>query len=267
VSEPLMELMVRLQNAGLCAELIEKFANSARACTAEFSSETAQSLLAQLLPRSERPSRPGPQKDGRPLTLALTGPTGVGKTTTIAKLAATYKLRLGMRVGLVTADTYRIAAIEQLRTYANIIGLPVKVAMTPPELQAAVDAFDAVDVILVDTAGRSQRDQSRLEELRQLIAAAAPHETHLVVSAALSEGVLHCAVEKFRSLSPNRIIVTKMDEGVELGAVMNVLVRAGLPMSYLTTGQEVPDDIEPADGLLFARAILSSLTRSEGEAG
>lgn len=188
--------------------------------------------------------------------VALVGPTGVGKTTTIAKLAALYKLRDRMKVGLVTADTYRIAAVEQLRTYANIIGLPLRVALTPAQMVAEVAALNDCDVVLVDTAGRSQHDQTRLDELRAMVDAAEPSETHLVLSAAASENVQRRIVDSFGTLNPDRVIFTKLDEAVQLGPVVNTAVRAGRPLSYITLGQEVPDDIAPAEPRRVARMVM-----------
>lgn len=198
----------------------------------------------------------GVTPDGRPLTIALVGPTGVGKTTTIAKLAATYKLRHGKRVGLVTCDTYRIAAVEQLRTYANIIGLRLNVALTPAEMGSCCASLSDCDVILIDTAGRSQHDGDRLTELGALLAAAKPHETHLVLSGASSESVLLRAAERFAIAEPNRVILTKLDETVSFGVLVNVAHRVGKSLSYVTTGQEVPDHIEPGRADRLARLIL-----------
>jgi flagellar biosynthesis protein FlhF len=188
--------------------------------------------------------------------VALVGPTGVGKTTTIAKLAALCKLRDRMKVGLVTADTYRIAAVEQLRTYANIIGLPLRVALTPAQMKSEIAALADCDVVLVDTAGRSQHDQTRLDELRAMADAAEPSETHLVLSASASEVVQRRIVDSFGTLGPDRLIFTKLDEAVNLGSLINVTVRAGKPLSFVTLGQEVPDDIAPAEPRRVARMVM-----------
>ena len=125
--------------------------------------------------------------------VALVGPTGVGKTTTIAKLAANYRLRENRRVGLITVDTYRIAAVEQLRTYADIIDLPMEVVSTPREMRQAVERMRDFDLVLMDTAGRSPRDEVRIRELRSMLAEAGPHEVHLVLSAASSAFFARCA--------------------------------------------------------------------------
>ncbi|MEM9372609.1 MAG: flagellar biosynthesis protein FlhF [Planctomycetota bacterium] len=198
----------------------------------------------------------GTTATGNPRVISLIGPTGVGKTTTVAKLAAACKLRHGKRVGLITSDTYRIAAVEQLRTYAGIIGLPIKVVMTPEEMSAAIDSLRAMDVIIVDTAGRSQHDGKRLEELRAFIDAASPDETHLVLSSTVGNRVLERTTEKFGPLSPDRVILTKLDEAVCTGHLTGLTARLGLPLSFVTVGQEVPDDIEPARADRLARLAL-----------
>jgi flagellar biosynthesis protein FlhF len=188
--------------------------------------------------------------------IALVGPTGVGKTTTVAKLAANFKLAHGFRPGLVTVDTYRIAAVEQLRTYAEIIDLPLAVANSPGEMRRAMAELGDVDIVLIDTAGRSPRDEVKIRELADFLAEAKPDEIHLVLSAVAGERSLRAAVERFSTVHADRLILTKLDEADGLGGVLAVLGQAGRPVSYLTTGQAVPDDIEPADRRRLARLIL-----------
>lgn len=201
-------------------------------------------------------------EDGRPLTIALIGPTGVGKTTTLAKLAAIAKLRHNKKVGLITCDTYRIAAVEQLRTYANIIALPIKVAMTPGEVAGACESLLDCDVVLVDTPGRSQHDAERLDELNTLVEAARPHHRDLVLSSVAAEPVLERTLERFRVLEPTRVILTKLDEAVHMGPMLNILERLSLPASFVTMGQEVPDHLEPASASRLARLVLDGPTRT-----
>ncbi|MEM8835393.1 MAG: flagellar biosynthesis protein FlhF [Planctomycetota bacterium] len=215
--------------------------------------------LSAHIPVCKNPPMPGQGADGRPLTIALVGPTGVGKTTTLAKLAATYKLRHGKRVGLITADTYRIAAVDQLRTYADIISLPLKVALTPSEMRIAVESMSDMDVVLVDTAGRSPQDSDRLEELRSFLSAARPHQTHLVLSSTSSRRVLESAVTRFAPLSPDHVILTKLDEAVSFGVLVDIAGKVNASLSFVTTGQEVPDHIEPGNADRLARLVMGGM--------
>lgn len=261
-SAPVQEVYAELLDSAMCPEIADRLLAGVQARLdpvelddPELVRRSVHRLLAELIPVVRAPSKPGRQADGRPLTIALVGPTGVGKTTSIAKLAAVYKLRHGKRVGLITTDTYRIAAVEQLRTYARIIGLPVQVAADPQDTAEAMREMKDLDVVLVDTAGRSPSDRARLDELTALVRAARPHETHLVLAATASEAVLMRAVERFRPLEPDRLILTKLDEAVQLGAIAAVPGRAGLPLSHVCVGQEVPDDIELANADRLARRI------------
>jgi flagellar biosynthesis protein FlhF len=204
------------------------------------------------------PSEPGISlTPGRLRVVAFIGPTGVGKTTTIAKLAAHFKLRRQAAVGLVTLDTYRIAAVEQLRTYAEILDIPLRVALTPGELRRALSELAALDLVLIDTAGRSQRDSMRMNELKTFLEAAQPDEVHLVLSSTSHAGNLESVVGFFQSCRIDKMILTKLDEGLQLGGVLGVLERVGRPVVYLTNGQDVPNDIEDGNALRLARLILS----------
>jgi flagellar biosynthesis protein FlhF len=146
--------------------------------------------------------------------------------------------------------------VDQLRTYAEIIGLPLKVAMSAAEMGPVVQSLSDCDVVLIDTAGRSQKDTGRLEELRQFIAAARPHQTHLVLSSTASESVLVEAAQRFAHVNPDRIIFTKLDEAVNFGVLVTVARRVSLKLSYVTTGQEVPDHIEVGQPERLARLLL-----------
>jgi flagellar biosynthesis protein FlhF len=199
------------------------------------------------------PIRPVP---GTRRIVALVGPTGVGKTTTVAKLAANLKLTQGVRVGLITVDTYRIAAVEQLKTYAEIIDLPLAVVNDPAEMPRALDELGAVDVVFIDTAGRSPRDEVKIRELSEFLQQARPDEVYLVLSAVAGQRSLRAALERFSTVQVDRLILTKLDEADSLGGVLAVLGLSSRPVSYLTTGQAVPDDIEPADRKRLARLIL-----------
>ncbi len=187
--------------------------------------------------------------------IALVGPTGVGKTTTVAKLASIAKLVRGENVALITADTYRIGAIDQLKAFADIASIPLSVVYTPDEMIAAIRKFSNYDTIYIDTVGRSQRQADKLVELGRFIDAADPNEVHLVLSANFSVNTVRDVYKKFKAMKPNRILITKTDEAVSLGMVLSLSRDSRLPFSFITDGQSVPDDIEPASGNKLARMI------------
>ncbi len=193
---------------------------------------------------------------GRRRVVALVGPTGVGKTTTIAKLAANFRLKEKRKVGLITVDTYRIAAVEQLRTYADIIDLPMAVVNTPREMREAVTRMSDLEIVLMDTAGRSPRDEVKIQELRTMLSESQAEEVHLVLSAVGSAQGLKRTAEQFAAVGTTALTLTKVDEATSLGNVLPLLRSSQLPLSYLTNGQNVPDDIETADQRRLARMVL-----------
>jgi flagellar biosynthesis protein FlhF len=211
---------------------------------------------ARLLEAEFRVSGPIRVEPPHTRVVALVGPTGVGKTTTLAKLAASYRLRERRRVGLITVDTYRLAAVEQLRTYADIIDLPMEVVSTPREMRLAVDRLSGLDLILMDTAGRSPRDEVRLQELKSLLADARADEVHLVLSSVASLASLRQTAERFASVGLTALLLTKLDEATGLGHLLPLVRSCRLPLSYVTHGQNVPDDIEPANSKRLVRSLL-----------
>ena len=188
--------------------------------------------------------------------VALVGPTGVGKTTTIAKLAANFRLREHKRVGLITVDTYRVAAVEQLRTYADIIDLPMEVVATPREMREAVDRLKDLDLILMDTAGRSPRDEVKIQELKSMLAEAEPDEVHLVLSSTSGANSLAATAKHFSEVGTTSLMLTKLDEATSLGHLVSLVRKCPLPIAYLTDGQNVPDDIQTAESRRLAYLML-----------
>lgn len=224
---------------------------------------TLAAHLANLVESDLPICRPIHLASGEQRIVALVGPTGVGKTTTIAKLAANFRLKQQQRVGMITVDTYRIAAVEQLRTYAEIINVPMEVVSTPREMRDAVRRLRDLDLLLIDTAGRSPRDELKLQELRAMLGEAQPDEVHLVLSATASANSLVKSAEQFAGVGTTALTLTKLDESHGLGCLLPLLRTARLPLSYLTHGQNVPQDIVVAERRPLARAIvgLSSETR------
>ena len=187
---------------------------------------------------------------------ALIGATGVGKTTTLAKIAARFVLERGIKVALITADTYRISAVEQLKTYSDILGLPIEIVYSPDELKVAIHKHRDKDLILIDTAGRSQHNAYQMKELQDFLAVYPHIEKHLVLSATTKERDAADILEKFSVCEPNRVIFTKTDETSSVGLILNLLATREIPLSYFTMGQSVPDDIVPAAPSELAAVFL-----------
>lgn len=191
------------------------------------------------------------------------GPTGVGKTTTIAKLASEFKLNRGIQVAMITADTYRIAAVEQLNTYAGILDVPVSVIFSPDELIDAINKYSEYDLILVDTAGRSHRNTEQLSEVKQLITATQEAglgvniEKYLVLSATTKYKDLLNITEAYKDIDNFRLLFTKLDETNAYGNILNIRVHTGAPLSYVTSGQAVPEDISVVNVQEMAKCLIS----------
>ncbi len=257
--EELFQLFTELIDADMqeetARELIEQLRKATRP---EDLSDSAilRTRLARLVEEQILVGGPIRLLPGKRRCVALVGPTGVGKTTTIAKLAANFHLRDRRRVGLITVDTYRVAAVEQLRTYADIIDLPMEVVGAVGEMAAALDRLGQMELVLIDTAGRSPSDETQIGELKALLAAAKVDEVHLVVSAAASLAHQRRVTERFAEIGPTAILLTKLDEAGGLGYLLPLLRSCRLPLSYLTYGQNVPDDILPANARMLARILL-----------
>lgn len=201
-------------------------------------------------------------QDGAPARVLLAGPTGVGKTTTIAKLAAHFAVTEKRRVALVTLDTYRIGAVEQLATYARIIGVPSAVASGPEELAARLRELSHAELVLIDTAGRSPKDP---EHVPGLVAALPPGVQVQLVLPATRTVADHAAILKaYAPLAPRGIVLTKLDEAEQLGAAVHTAVTGGIPVSYLTDGQRIPDDLQLASGARLADLLLGPATARGG---
>jgi flagellar biosynthesis protein FlhF len=175
--------------------------------------------------------------------ICLIGPTGVGKTTTIAKLAAGYIDRFGGKVALITIDTYRIAAVEQLKVYGEIMNLPVEVVLKPRDMESALARHSDCDLILIDTAGRSPGNILELQEMAMFLGPEHDLEHHLLLSATTREAELEMVIQKFSCLPVNNLIFSKVDECSLLGVLLNIHYKHNAPISYITNGQRVPEDI------------------------
>ena len=194
-----------------------------------------------------------------PKVIFFIGPTGVGKTTTIAKIASKYKVEQGKNVALLTADTYRIAAAEQLRIYANILNTPLSIVYAPEEINDAVARVGDNDLILVDTAGFSHKNQGQREDMKKLLLALDDkyeREVYLVLSATTKYKDLTEIIDIYRDFTDFRLIFTKLDETTTYGNIFNMKLYADSDLSYITTGQNVPDDIEVVDTQKMVKQLL-----------
>ncbi|MBQ9488229.1 MAG: hypothetical protein IJU91_10620 [Selenomonadaceae bacterium] len=182
-----------------------------------------------------------------PRIVAVLGTTGVGKTTTLAKIAAKFVLDEKIEAVLITADTYRISAVEQLKTYSDILGLPLEIVYSPAELSAALDRHKDRELILIDTAGRSRQSFQQMQDLKDMLSVHSRIEKHLVISATTKITDARDMMDKFAIVEPEKIIITKVDETGTLGLIPNLLKDKNIMLSYFTTGQGVPEDIELAN--------------------
>ncbi|MBW5456484.1 flagellar biosynthesis protein FlhF [Clostridium sporogenes] len=186
----------------------------------------------------------------------LVGPTGVGKTTTIAKLAGKLSLIDKKKVGLITIDTYRIGAVEQLKTYADIMNIPFKVVFSIKDMEKAIIDLDYCDVILVDTTGRSSKNMMQILELRAFIEKIKEKSVHLVMSASTKNKDIETIIKGYTILEYENIIITKLDETSTYGSILTILDKGKKPISFITTGQDVPDDIKEGNKEEIAKIVL-----------
>lgn len=246
-----INLMKKLMKLGLSWELSQKMVQNV-----DQDAEQAWSFILQeiegLIPKVDRDII---ESGG---IVALVGPTGVGKTTTIAKIASRFVMRYGAsELALITTDCYKIGAQEQLRTFADLIGVPVYVANTQGELYSLLDALNRKRLVLIDTAGMSQRDLQLSQQLTSGHSGADKVRNYLVLSAATQLNVMRDIVNSFGKVVLKGCILTKLDEALQLGNVISVLIESALPMAYVSVGQRVPEDLQkmlPAD--LVDRAVM-----------
>ncbi len=251
LEEPVNTLYHSLLARGLdekhCFVLLKRVLTEQNGCCADRRKviEHFSRLVLERVRFSRPFSNPQSSRTGRKV-YSFVGPTGVGKTTTLAKLAAHTRLKRGLRVGLISLDTYRIGAVDQLRTYANILGVPLMVAQSREEFGKALASLGQQDVVLVDTIGKNFLIQDQVRDLQQTFADTDGVQHFLVLSATAKDEDLKQTVQHFRPLEVHSLIFTKLDETASHGCVINQLLRFPHAVSYFGTGQRVPEDIELA---------------------
>ena len=196
-------------------------------------------------------------KDSKPKVVSVVGPTGVGKTTCIAKLAVIAKILHNLDVGLISVDTYRLGAIDQLRIFSEISNIDMLIAYEPEEMPDLLKSFKNKDLVFIDTAGRSQKNSEHLAKTKMYLDKIKIDETFLVLSATNSTKNLFDTAEKFKSFNYDSFIFTKIDEGVAFGNLLNTVTNFNLPVTFLSNGQVIPDDIISADSEFIANLIFT----------
>lgn len=255
----LESLRNQFERQGLSETLSERFLISA----ADQWTESGKTLSDELMTNSvqaqidsflEGRFGGGIQRDTRIVYVA--GPTGVGKTTTIAKLAAEQLFRYQRKVGFITSDTYRISAVEQLRTYSSILNVPLEVVQSPGDMKRAMHRLEDCDLILMDTAGRNYRNELLVSELQSLLTASDQSETYLVLSLTSKSSDMLEITDHFSKFGLDKVIFTKMDETGGYGPLFNLLESYPLKLSYMTNGQNVPDDLLMPDTEMLSGMLL-----------
>jgi flagellar biosynthesis protein FlhF len=244
-------LTAQLQATGLDASLAHDVATAhptphRRGATVHSLRKTLAAQLATLAAEDE----------GYAPVEVFVGPPGVGKTTTIAKIASQARARGGTRLGLVAADGFRVGAVEQLRLYADILGTPLTVARTPHDRARAIE--DARRPLLIDTAGRSPHDDVSREMLR-VVSGRTGVRTHLVLAASTPADLVRRTLGRFADARPSRLVITKLDEAESLAPIVGVLREQQIPISYLGTGQSVPEDLERATSSVLAAWVAGDV--------
>jgi flagellar biosynthesis protein FlhF len=264
LSEELVRAMHELANAGI----EKKFARAiVRQASFELSTEERQNeaaimdkvafYLMEGIKTRDLLERVGAASGKSQSTaIALVGPTGVGKTTTIAKIASLGILEKKLRVGLINLDSYKVAAADQLATYAKIMNVPFRSVTSREELQQAIYDFASLDLVLIDTTGRSQKDQESLLQLRHMLASVEGVQTALLISATTKDTDISEVVARFKIFNPVGLVFSKLDETSMYGCIYNVHKRSNLPLLYFTVGQRVPEDIEKASAERIADLVL-----------
>jgi flagellar biosynthesis protein FlhF len=261
MNPPVLSIYARMIRNGVSDHCARAFLDSAGVFDSDIPGEKQQhvqlKIAKQILKFVKVDNSIHSEGNGQKI-LALVGTTGVGKTTTIAKLAAQFMLRDKKKVGLISVDNYRIGAMEQLKAYADILGVPCFPAFNRKDLLFVLKQLENKDVILIDTAGQSQYDSSRISELQRMITDDLEIQSHLLLSVATSEDEMERTAVNFGTLKFQNYIFTKIDEAQTRGSIINQLMKLNLPVSYFTTGQNVPEDIETASKEKIVQLIFNN---------
>jgi len=256
-TEEVEELLTKMLEEQVREELAHSLAKETEHMLREQQGTSAREILEHLMHENMGKSEPILHKKFTQKVILVVGPTGVGKTTSIVKLAADFAVKQRKKVGIINTDTYRIGAQEQLQTYADILGVPIGIVYYPDELEETLKSMSDRDIIFVDTAGKRPGDEQHKEDLLELIRVLRPEDILLCLSAATGFASVKEIVDTYDFVNDYRIMVTKIDETRYRGALLNISWYSRKPLAYVTTGQNVPDDIEVID----IDSIVKKITR------
>ncbi len=256
-TDPVMQLLLSRGINHQVAGLVSRFAGDTLQLQAESTTNNLPEMLTTAISKLFTVAHPLEHKLTRQKRISLIGPTGVGKTTTTAKLAAGYLSRFGGKVALITIDTYRIAAVEQLKVYGEIMRLPVEVVIKPGDMAAALARHNDCELLLIDTAGRSPGNAMEIQDMCSFLKPEYDLENHLLLPATNREIELETIINSFSCLPIARFIFSKVDECRLLGVLLNIHYNRDTPISYLTNGQRVPEDIIAATPEMLAQRIMN----------
>ncbi len=242
----------------LARELIRNLANVIPVSKRHDPEIIRRRLHKMLTNRLYNYSAPAP-KPGRPIVIMVVGPTGVGKTTTIAKLAGIHKLEKGQKVGIISADTYRMGAIQQMEVFCQTADIPLETVFGKDDAVRALQSLSDRDIIFIDTAGRFQADNACRGGLQDLVSIIQPDEVHLVLSCTTRGKDMLNACRQYNDIGYQKLIFTKLDETLTIGCIYNISCDIKMPVSFLCNGQEIPDSIIPADRETLASMILEDI--------
>jgi flagellar biosynthesis protein FlhF len=231
--------------------------NYAKKLINEYLNSKQEKTFMELLPQKVNVASTNPVLAVGGRKIAFIGPTGVGKTTTIAKLATIFSLWEHKKVLLLTSDTFRIAAVEQLKTYAKILAIPTEVVFDPERINEILENHEKTDIILLDTAGRNQKDPRHIEAFNTLLNSFKPDAIHLVLAANMKHKDMLDVIDRVLSLNISHLIITKLDETTSYGSILEIGDKFGKPFSFFTAGQNVPTDIEVASGEYLCKMIFN----------
>lgn len=254
--EDVQALLVRMIDSQVREELAHQLAKQTEQMMRSKPGTGAVEILEHLLQEQFGRAEPILHKKFTQKVVLVLGPTGVGKTTSIVKLAAGFAVKERKKVGLINTDSYRIGAQEQLQTYANILGVPLQMVYYPDELATALEQMSDRDLIFVDTAGKKPGDEQHREDLLELVRTLKPEDTLLCLSATTSFSSIKEMVDTYGFIDDYKLMVTKLDETRYRGEILNISWYTRKPIAYVTTGQSVPDDIEVADIEKIVRDII-----------